>query len=66
MGKVELIPLDPDSDQHARRLYDQRVACGWHQAAVPAWREAQLGESKVMYWIVRLPSLDERRAYFGR
>lgn len=59
MNKVELIPWDPDCDQHVKRLYDQRVACGWHQTAIPGWKEAQLGGSKVMYWIVGLPILTD-------
>ncbi|KAL2107153.1 hypothetical protein VUR80DRAFT_5654 [Thermomyces stellatus] len=51
-NKVELIPWDPTSEEQVERLYDQRVACGWHEEAVPRWREAQLNGTKVTYWIV--------------
>lgn len=52
MSKVELVPWDPNSEQQVARLYDQRVSCGWHEEAVPKWKEAQLAGTKVVYWIV--------------
>lgn len=35
MDKVELIPSDPDNEEHYQRMYDQRVACGWREGEIP-------------------------------
>ncbi|KAL7921106.1 hypothetical protein ACQKWADRAFT_296285 [Trichoderma austrokoningii] len=48
---VELIPWDPDSDAHARRLYEQRVACTWDQDLIDEWRVKVREGNKFFYWI---------------
>lgn len=55
MDMVELIPWDPASDQHIKRLYGQRIACGWHHEMILQWKEDQGEGSWAMYWIVGLP-----------
>ncbi|CAI4212406.1 unnamed protein product [Parascedosporium putredinis] len=34
--KVDLVPWDPNSDEHVTRLFDQRTACGWRADEVLA------------------------------
>jgi len=51
--EVILIPWDPESLEHVERLYQQRVACGWHQSDVEEiWRDAQRRGKKAIQWIV--------------
>lgn len=50
---VQLIPWDPESDQHTERLTQQREQCGWHQDIVESvWKAKQLSGKKCIYWIV--------------
>lgn len=50
---VELIPWDAESSEHADRLIEQRIACGWHADKVEGqWREEQKAGSKCIYWLV--------------
>lgn len=51
---VELVPWDPDSDTHAQRLYEQRVACTWDQDLIDEWKVKVRDGNKFFYWIVRL------------
>lgn len=50
---VQLIPWDPESDEHVERLIQQRIACGWNSEAVETrWRNLQRIGHKCMYWVV--------------
>lgn len=53
-NNVELIPWDADSDIHAQRLYEQRVACTWDEDLIEEWRTRVRDGNKFFYWIVRL------------
>ncbi|PNP45672.1 hypothetical protein TGAMA5MH_02897 [Trichoderma gamsii] len=50
-NNVELIPWDPDSDIHAQRLYEQRVACTWDQDLIDEWKVKVREGKKFFYWI---------------
>lgn len=52
LASVDLIPWDPDSSDHVERMIQQRVACGWKQDHVEAWRDYQRDGKLVFYWIV--------------
>jgi hypothetical protein len=52
-NNVKLIPWDPDSDIHAQRLYEQRVACMWDQDLIEEWKVKVREGNKFFYWIVR-------------
>ncbi len=49
-----LIPWDPDSDSHAERLYNHRVACGWDQDKIEVWNVLQREGKMNIQWVVRL------------
>ncbi|KAM0448943.1 hypothetical protein ACHAO4_008170 [Trichoderma viride] len=51
-NNVELIPWDPDSDTHAQRLYEQRVACTWDQDLIDEWKVKVRDGNKFFYWII--------------
>jgi hypothetical protein len=51
-AKVILVPWDPDSTEHAQRLYDQRVACGWKQEKIELWRALQREGKMAIHWVV--------------
>jgi hypothetical protein len=51
-AKVSLVPWDPESTQHAGRLYDQRVACGWKQEKIESWRALQREGKMAIHWVV--------------
>lgn len=51
-SKIQLIPWDPTNEQHAQRLYEQRVACTWDYESIPQWKDQVLRGDKFMYWIV--------------
>lgn len=50
--KVRLVPFDSGSEAHAERLYHQRVACGWGEGNLDAWREAHEAGRKGFWWLV--------------
>ncbi|RDL37374.1 uncharacterized protein BP5553_04807 [Venustampulla echinocandica] len=51
--QVTLVPWDPDSEHHVRRLILQRIACGWHQEFVEGeWSKLQRQGHKSLQWIV--------------
>ncbi|KAI8299735.1 hypothetical protein K4K59_002055 [Colletotrichum sp. SAR11_240] len=54
-SKVQLVPFDPDSPEHATRMVDQRTECGWHFDKVPDWQEDQRSGQKCIYWIAFAP-----------
>ncbi|TDZ38541.1 hypothetical protein C8035_v004788 [Colletotrichum spinosum] len=53
--RVQLVPFDADSPNHAARMVHQRTECGWHADAVPAWQEAQRTGQKCIFWIAIYP-----------
>ncbi|KAI0132248.1 hypothetical protein BJ170DRAFT_238180 [Xylariales sp. AK1849] len=58
--KVELIPLDHNSEEQATRLYDQRVACGWRAEEVPSWVESAKNGGKIFYWVNLVDAVQDR------
>jgi hypothetical protein len=51
---IVLIPWDPDSPEHAERMTQQRIACGWKEDNVKIWKDLQ-EEGKVgLHWIVSI------------
>lgn len=55
--KVRLVPFDSASEAHAQRMYLQRVACGWSEDEVAAWREHCEAGKKGIWWLVSLSFL---------
>ncbi|SPO02017.1 uncharacterized protein DNG_04690 [Cephalotrichum gorgonifer] len=66
MNKVELLPWDPTSESQYQRLYDQRVACGWHEDEISEWKDQQLKETKTLYWIVLADNLPNRAEFIAQ
>ena len=52
--KIELVPWDASSEEHVKRMFDQRVACGWKEDEVEEWRGRQTNGTRFMYWIVSI------------
>jgi len=50
--KVQLIPWDPESEEHFNRLYEQRVVCGWKVDKVEGWKERQRKSELGIHWVV--------------
>ncbi|UPL02009.1 hypothetical protein LCI18_012943 [Fusarium solani-melongenae] len=59
-AKTALIPWDPLNEAHFKRMYDQRVACGWRHEEVEEWRSKMLKSQKFLYWIILADDLEER------
>ncbi|KAL3424901.1 hypothetical protein PVAG01_04182 [Phlyctema vagabunda] len=53
--QVTLIPWDPESQSHIDRLFQQRIACGWHEDKISEWREKQRQGKKTLQWIILSP-----------
>ena len=51
---VRLVPFDSGSEAHAGRMRVQRVACGWGEEEVDAWKGRCEAGSKVIWWLVSL------------
>ena len=51
-SQVELIPWDPESPAHAERLYEQRIACGWDEDKIEAWKDLQRRGKMNLQWVV--------------
>lgn len=49
--KVDLIPWDPNSEEHVKRMFDQRVACGWRSDEVQSWIEHSNQGTMNLYWL---------------
>ncbi|KAH9903968.1 hypothetical protein F4778DRAFT_74258 [Xylariomycetidae sp. FL2044] len=64
--KVELIPWDHACPGHVKRMYDQRVACGWRQNEVPLYIEGAKRSTKMMYWVVFAKDLPDREQLIQR
>jgi len=52
--EVQLIPWDPDNEDHVKMLYDQRVACGWKEGMVKTWRKLQRRGDMGIHFVVRV------------
>ncbi|KEZ41132.1 hypothetical protein SAPIO_CDS7203 [Scedosporium apiospermum] len=50
--KLRLIPFDGKSDAHAKRLYHQRIGCGWAEDEIEAWRVKHEKGEKGLFWLV--------------
>jgi hypothetical protein len=50
--KVQLVPWDPEDEDHVQRLYRQRVACGWKQDKIETWKTLQREGKIAMHWVV--------------
>ncbi|ORY68285.1 uncharacterized protein BCR38DRAFT_471884 [Pseudomassariella vexata] len=53
---VILIPWDPESQEHAERMAQQRIACGWKQDQIENWKDQQREGLIGLHWIVLPPS----------
>ena len=51
-SRVVLVPWDPESAEHVKRLCNQRVACGWNSDKVERWKVMQREGKKAIHWIV--------------
>ena len=49
---VDLIPWDPESEEHVQRMFDQRVACGWKSSFVEKWKIRQREGMMTLQWVV--------------
>ncbi|PKS08972.1 hypothetical protein jhhlp_003585 [Lomentospora prolificans] len=49
--KLRFVPFDGKSEDHAKVLYLQRVACGWNEDLIEEWTEAHEAGSKGIYWL---------------
>lgn len=59
--KLRFVPFDGKSEDHAKVLYLQRVACGWNEDLIEEWTEAHEAGSKGIYWLVSLIRRDGAR-----
>ena len=53
--EILLIPWDPESPTHVRRLILQRKACRWSAGLVESWRALQRAGKMTLQFVVRLP-----------
>lgn len=51
---MRLVPFDGGSDAHVKRMYLQRVSCGWGSGDVESWRGHCDEGRKVIWWLVSL------------
>lgn len=54
---VDLVPWDPESQDHVERMYHQRVACGWKSDYIEKWKELQREGKTTLQWVVCLFSI---------
>lgn len=64
-AKVTLIAWDPESEAHAERLFQQRIACGWKSEQIEKWRALQREGKIVLQWVVSLSSFFMSRMLFA-
>ncbi len=50
--RVRLVPFNPACEAHAKRMYRQRLACGWGEDMVEEWRRLHTEGAKGIYWLV--------------
>ncbi|KAJ4044356.1 hypothetical protein NW763_011228 [Fusarium oxysporum] len=61
---VTLIPWDPNSPEHVRRMVEQRIICGWQASTVPTeWRDGHINGTKCVYWIIFPQDEPQREKY---
>ncbi|CCT66547.1 uncharacterized protein FFUJ_03584 [Fusarium fujikuroi IMI 58289] len=61
---VTLIPWDPSSPEHVKRMVEQRVICGWQASIVPtAWKDGHINGTKCVYWIIFSQDEPQREKY---
>ncbi|KAJ4247841.1 hypothetical protein NW762_013050 [Fusarium torreyae] len=61
---VTLIPWDPDSPEHVKRMVEQREVCGWHAPRVPTeWKDGHTTGKKCIYWIIFPQDEPQREKY---
>jgi hypothetical protein len=61
---LDFIPWDPDNAAQSQWLYDQRIACGWSEDAIPGWKDLVRSGARIFYWIVRLSSYPHKPSSF--
>ncbi|KAG7149429.1 glutamate carboxypeptidase like protein [Verticillium longisporum] len=67
VSPIELIPCDPESEEHIERLYQQRLICGWQSKDVrQSWTEDQKRGTKGLYWIEKSLLIDTSISIRGR
>ncbi|TAQ84580.1 hypothetical protein B7494_g7097 [Chlorociboria aeruginascens] len=49
--EITLLPWDPKSPAHVKRLFEQRVACGWKSHMIEPWRQWQREGKMALQWI---------------
>ncbi|KAF5976580.1 hypothetical protein FBULB1_6891 [Fusarium bulbicola] len=63
---VTLIPWDPNSPEHVRRMVEQRIACGWQASLVPTvWKDGHINGTKCVYWIIFPQDEPQREKYLN-
>ncbi|KAI7765278.1 hypothetical protein LZL87_009807 [Fusarium oxysporum] len=61
---VTLIPWDPSSPEHVRRMVEQRIICGWQASIVPTdWKDGHINGTKCVYWIIFPQDEPQREKY---
>ncbi|KAI1619207.1 hypothetical protein EDD37DRAFT_655002 [Exophiala viscosa] len=61
---VTLIPWDPYSPKHVKRMVEQRIVCGWHAPIVATeWKDGHINGTKCIYWIIFPQDEPEREKY---
>ncbi|WKT42325.1 hypothetical protein QSH57_007161 [Fusarium oxysporum f. sp. vasinfectum] len=61
---VTLIPWDPNSPEHVRRMVEQRIICGWQASTVPTeWKDGHINGTKCVYWIIFPEDEPQREKY---
>ncbi|KAH7208668.1 hypothetical protein DER44DRAFT_823308 [Fusarium oxysporum] len=61
---VTLIPWDPNSPDHVKRMVEQRIICGWQASIVPTeWKDGHINGTKCVYWIIFPQDEPQREKY---
>ncbi|KAI3577525.1 hypothetical protein IWW34DRAFT_807720 [Fusarium oxysporum f. sp. albedinis] len=64
---VTLVPWDPNSPEHVRRMVEQRIICGWQASTVPTeWKNGHINGTKCVYWIETEELLDSSKTLLGK
>lgn len=53
-SRISLVPWDFNSREHTKRMYFQRVSCGWMSDAVEDWIQRCQAGMLGAYWVVSL------------
>ncbi|KAI1342391.1 hypothetical protein F5Y15DRAFT_372578 [Xylariaceae sp. FL0016] len=65
-GNIELIPWDHMSQEHVKRMYEQRVACGWRADEIESWVEFAKRGGRIFYWAILADAVPEREKLLSR